>query len=316
MKVVGQAGKLHTGGRPVSLGIGVFDGVHLGHQQVIRQTIADARQHEGLSVAITFDRHPSTIVAPARAPQLIYSLSQRLRAIEAVGVDATMLIEFTEEFSRKSGEVFVRELVAGFGSIASVCVGSSFTFGHQRSGNVELLTKLGAEFGFAVHGLSALALGGKTVSSTRIRNCIRAGDLNAASQMLGRAYALAGRVIEGDRLGRTLGAATANLEITGLVLPPNGVYAVHVEVFGKRLRAVANIGLRPTVASAKPQQRFEVHVLDFSGDLYGAELEVTFAGRIRDEQKFGSLDELKSQIGRDIAAARKMFDQECRGSAM
>jgi riboflavin kinase/FMN adenylyltransferase len=253
----------------------------LGHQQVIRQSIADARQHEGLSVAITFDRHPSSVVAPTRAPQLIYSLSQKLRAIEAVGVDAILLIEFTEEFSQKSGEDFVRELMAGFGGIASICVGSTFTFGHKRSGNVELLRRLGQEFRFAVHGLAALALDAETVSSTRIRNCIRAGELDGASQMLGRAYAIAGRVIEGDRLGRTLGAATANLDIAGLALPPNGVYAVHADVNGTCHRGVANLGVRPTLENSTPKQRFEVHLLDYSGDLYGAEMEVTFAEKLR-----------------------------------
>ena len=315
MKVVRQPAELRTGGRKACLAIGVFDGVHLGHQQVIRQTIADARQHESLSVAITFDRHPSSIVAPDRAPQLIYSLPQKLRAIQAVGVDATLLIEFTEQFSRKSGEEFVRELVSGFGAIASICVGSSFTFGHRRSGNVELLRKLGQEFRFAVHGLAALALDGETVSSTRIRNSIRNAHLDDASQMLGRAYAISGQVIQGDQLGRTLGAPTANIDVRGLVLPPNGVYAVHADVGGTSHRAVANLGVRPTLGG-KPHQRFEVHLIDFVGDLYGAEMEVTFSKKLRDEKTFSSLDELKKQIARDIATARELFDHDCPGSAI
>ncbi|HEY6228680.1 MAG TPA: riboflavin kinase, partial [Verrucomicrobiae bacterium] len=237
MKVVRQARELQTNGHKVCLAIGVFDGVHLGHQQVIRQSIADARQHEAIAVALTFDRHPESVVAPDRAPQLIYSLPQKLRAIESIGVDATLLIEFTPEFSRKTGEDFVRELIQGFGAIHSICVGSAFTFGHKRSGNVDLLRKLGGEFKFQVHGLAALALDGETVSSTRIRQCIRAGHLDDASQMLGRSYAIAGKVIEGDRLGRTLGTPTANIDIAGLVLPPNGVYAVHAEVKDRSHRA-------------------------------------------------------------------------------
>jgi riboflavin kinase/FMN adenylyltransferase len=308
MKVVRQARELQTNGRKVCLAIGVFDGVHLGHQQVIRQSIADARQHEAIAVALTFDRHPSSVVAPERAPQLIYSLPQKLRAIESIGVDATLLIGFTPEFSQKTGEEFVRELVNGFGSIHSICVGSAFTFGHKRSGNVDLLRKLGAEFKFQVHGLAALALDGETVSSTRIRHCIRAGNLDHASQMLGRSYAIAGEVIEGDRLGRTLGAPTANINIAGLVLPPNGVYAVHAEVKDRCHRAVANLGVRPTLANATPQQRFEVHLLDFSGDIYGQEMEVTFVDKLRDEQRFESLDALRDQINKDIAAARALFE--------
>ena len=308
MKVVRQARELQTNGRKVCLAIGVFDGVHLGHQQVIRQSIADARQHEAIAVALTFDRNPEAVVAPDRAPQLIYSLPQKLRAIESIGVDATLLIEFTPEFSRKTGDEFVRELVNGFGAIHSICVGSAFTFGHKRSGNVDLLHKLGAEFKFQVHGLAALALDGETVSSTRIRQCIRAGELDDASQMLGRSYAIAGKVTEGDRLGRTLGAPTANIDITGLVLPPNGVYAVHAEVKDRSHRAVANLGVRPTLASAAPQQRFEVHILDFNGDIYGQEMEITFVEKLRGEQRFESLDALKAQISNDITAARALFE--------
>ena len=308
MKVVQQPAELKTNGRKVCIAIGVFDGVHLGHQQVIRQTIADARQHEAISVAVTFDRHPSSVVAPERAPALIYSLPQKLRAVESLGVNATLLIEFTEAFSRKSGDEFVRELARGFGGIHSICVGSAFTFGHKRSGNVDLLRTLGIEMKFNVHGLAALALDGKTVSSTRIRECIRNGNLDAASQMLGRSYAIAGKVIEGDRLGRTLGAPTANIDIAGLVLPPNGVYAVHAEVNDRSYRAVANLGVRPTLNNPAPQQRFEVHLLDFDGDLYGAEMEINFVEKLRDEQKFASLNALKTQIGADIESARKIFD--------
>ena len=308
MKVVRQARELQTNGRKVCLAIGVFDGVHLGHQQVIRQAIADARQHEAIAVALTFDRHPESVVAPERAPQLIYSLPQKLRAIESIGVDATFLIEFTPEFSRKTGEEFVRELVNGFGAIHSICVGSAFTFGHKRSGNVDLLRKLGGEFKFQVHGLAALALDGETVSSTRIRQCVRAGDLDDASQMLGRSYAIAGKVIEGDRVGRTLGAPTANIDIAGLVLPPNGVYAVHAEVKDRSHRAVANLGVRPTLSDAGLQQQFEVHLFDFSGDIYGQEMEITFVEKLRDEKRFESLEALKAQINKDITAARALFE--------
>jgi len=307
MKVIRQARELQTHGRKVCLAIGVFDGVHLGHQQVIRQTIADARQHEALAVAITFDRHPNAIVAPERTPPLIYSLPQKLRAIETLGIDATLLIEFNREFSQRPADVFIRELARDFGSIHSVCVGSEFTFGHKRSGNVEVLRQLGRELNFNVHGLAALALDGETVSSTRIRNCIRAGDLDGASQMLGRAYAISGQVIEGDKIGRTLGAPTANIDIAGLVLPPHGVYAVHAEVGGRSHRAVANLGFRPTLSNPTPQQRFEVHLLDFNADLYGAELEITFADKLRDERKFDSLDALKAQIKSDIQSAEKIF---------
>lgn len=306
MRIVNHAGELKGGGRKVSVAIGVFDGVHLGHQQVIRQALADAEQHEGLAVVITFDRHPNSIVAPDRVPSLIYSLPQKLRAIEALGVDATWLIRFDEAFSRQPGEDFVRTLARDFGHLQSVCVGREFTFGHKRSGNVEVLQKLGAELRFVVHGLAAVSLDEQAVSSTRIRETIRTGEMDLASQMLGRGYALAGEVVRGAQLGRKLGFPTANLDVRGLVLPPNGVYAVHARVGGKVFRAALNIGLRPTVGAGLAQQ-VEAHLLDFDGDLYGQELEVTFVERVREERKFPSLDALKTQIERDIEAARRLF---------
>ena len=209
----------------VCLAIGVFDGVHLGHQQIIRQTLADARQHDASSLVITFDRHPNAVVAPERVPPQIYSLSQKLRAIEALGADALLEIHFDRDFSEKTGEAFIRELARELGKIQSICVGADFVFGHRRGGNVALLKQLGGELQFQVHGMAAVALDGQAVSSTRIRELIRAGELDAASQMLGRPYAICGQVITGDRIGRQLGFPTANLDATGLVLPPNGVYA-------------------------------------------------------------------------------------------
>jgi len=307
MRIIHAADELRPAGRKVCVAIGVFDGVHLGHQQVIRRMLADADQCEAIPIVVTFDRHPSAIVAPDRAPPLIYSLPQRLRAIGSLGLDTTWLIHFDEAFSRKTGEEFVRLLVREFGHLHSVCVGANFHFGHKRSGNVELLRALGAELHFVVHGLSAVALDGQVISSTRIREAIRSGQFDAASEMLGRAYSLSGIVQKGDQLGRRLGFPTANIEASGLVLPPNGVYAVHVHASGKSHRAVLNLGVRPTLANSTVQRRVEVHLLDFGGDLYGQELEVNFVARLRDERKFASLDTLKEQIAVDIASARQLF---------
>ncbi len=308
MKILHVPADLAAAGRKVCLAIGVFDGVHLGHQQVIRQTVADAAQHEAQSLVVTFDRHPNAIVAPARVPPLIYSPPQKLRAIAALGADATWLIRFDEEFSRRTGEEFVRGLARDFGQLHSVCVGSEFAFGHRRSGNVELLRRLGQEMKFTVHGLAAVALDGRTVSSTRIRESIARGELDDASQMLGRSYATAGRVVKGDQLGRQLGFPTANLDVTGLALPPHGVYAAHAHTGGRRLRAAVNIGVRPTVAGATPVTRVEAHLLDFAGDLYGAELELAFVTKLREEMKFSSLEALKEQIGRDVLEATRVFE--------
>jgi len=307
MRTIHSANELRAGGRKVCLAIGFFDGVHLGHQQIIRQTISDARQHEGLAVVLTFDRHPNVVVAPAKVPPLIYPLPRKLRAIEGLGVDNLLLLHFDREFSQQTGEDFVKRLVREIGPIQSLCVGSNFVFGHKRSGNVELLKRLGAELRFVVHGMAAVSLDGKAVSSTRIREAIARGDLDAAGQMLGRTYSLSGKVIPGDGVGRKLGFPTANLEVAGLALPPGGVYAIHAEVEGQAFRAVLNIGHRPTRNQPAPVLHVEAHLLDFTGDLYGKDLEVVFVDRLRDEKKFNSMDELRDQIGRDIEAARGRF---------
>lgn len=307
MRVLHAAIELQPGPRKVCVAIGVFDGVHLGHQQVIRQTLADARQHEGIPVVITFDRHPNAVVAPDRVPPMLYSLPQKLRAIASLGIANTLLIHFDRAFSEQTGEQFIRSLARDLGQIHSVCVGSEFTFGHKRSGNIALLKQLGAELHFTVHGLAAVSLDGEAVSSTRIREAVRQGDLNAASQMLGREYSIAGTVIRGDQVGRQLGFPTANLDVTGLVLPPNGVYAVHVDIAGREHRGALNLGFRPTLASPEPRRQCEVHLLDFAEDIYGREIEVNFATKLRDEQKFPSLEALRTQIAADVAAARKCF---------
>jgi riboflavin kinase / FMN adenylyltransferase len=307
MRIIHAAQELNPGGRKVCLAIGFFDGVHLGHQQVIRQTLTDAKQHEAIGLVVTFDQHPNTVVAPSRVPPLIYSLPQKLRAIEAVGANTLLLIHFDQAFSEQSGEAFVRELTRKLGHLQSLCVGANFVFGYKRGGNVELLRKLGAELNFAVHGMSAVSLDGRAVSSTRVREAVGAGDLDSVSQMLGRAYSLAGTVVRGDGLGHQLGFPTANVDTTGLVLPPHGVYAVHAESGGKTHRAVLNIGHRPTLQNPNPQLRVEAHLMDFTGDLYGQEVELAFVEKLRVEKKFDSLGELRAQIARDILEAQMRF---------
>ena len=306
MKIIHAANELKAEGKKVCLAIGFFDGVHLGHQQIIRQTISDARQHDAIAVVLTFDRHPNSIVAPDKVPPLIYSLPQKLRAIESLGADALLLIQFDKKFSEQTGEQFIRSLTRDFGKIHSICVGADFVFGHKRSGDVALLKKLGNEIDFQVHGLAAVSLDGQIVSSTRIRETIRAGDFDAASQMLGRTYTISGLVVEGDKLGHKLGFPTANLDATNLILPPNGVYSGCTKLKGQFYRVALNIGLRPTVASAKPQLRVEAHLLDFDGKLYGEDLEIEIGEKLRDERKFNSPNELREQISKDVSEVRKL----------
>jgi riboflavin kinase / FMN adenylyltransferase len=307
MKIIHAANELNANGKKVCLAIGFFDGVHLGHQQIIRQTIADAHQHDAIGLVLTFDRHPNSIVAPDKVPPLIYSPSQKLHAIERLSTDVLLLIQFDKKFSQQTGEEFVRNLARDFGKVHSICVGADFVFGCKRSGNVTLLKKLGAELNFSVHGLAAVSLDGQIVSSTRIRETIRAGNFDAASQMLGRPYAISGCIVEGDKLGHKLGFPTANLDATNLTLPPNGVYSGCTKLKGKLHRVALNIGLRPTIVSGKPELRVEAHLLDFDGHLYGEELEVEIGEKLRDERKFASPVELREQIARDIAQVRKQI---------
>lgn len=304
MKVLGEPAELAAAGRPVALAIGVFDGVHLGHQEVIRRTVAAARRADGPAVVATFDRHPNAIVAPERTPPAILPASLRLRAFAALGVDATWLIRFDAAFSRQTGEEFVRRLVAGFGRVAHICVGRDFHFGWRRSGDVDLLRRLGEQLGFTTEAVPPQTLAGRTLSSTGVRELIRQGALDEAARWLGRPYQLAGPVVRGDGLGRKLGFPTANLEVSGLQLPPPGVHAAWALRPEGWQPAVMNIGTRPTVAAAAGELRVEVHVLTGRGEWYGEELIVQPVRRLRAEQRFASLEDLKAQITRDCAAAR------------
>lgn len=307
MQLVSQPQEFKNSKRKVCVAIGVFDGVHLGHQEVIRKTCQDAARLDAHSLVVTFDRHPSAVVAPDRVPLMIQTPTQRLRALELTGVEAVWMIPFDRHYSQKTGEVFVRELVREFPVLSSLSVGNDFIFGHRRSGNLALLHQMGGEMGFQVNALPAVVLDGETVSSTRIRQAITAGKLELVAGMIGRPWLLAGKVDRGAQLGRKLGFPTANLVTAGMVLPPSGVYALEAIVEGGRWRGVMNLGSRPTVSEETPIMRAEVHLLDFDGDLYGRELEVRVSVKLRDEQKFVSVDLLKEQIGRDIIQARNVL---------
>jgi riboflavin kinase / FMN adenylyltransferase len=304
MKVISDAAALDPGPRPVCAAIGVFDGVHLGHQHVLRQTIADAALHQAVSTVVTFDRHPNAVVAPAHVPPLIYPLDKKLEVLASFGVEAAYVIRFDKAFSQIPGEQFIRGLARDFGRIKSICVGDGFMFGAGRSGNAALLRTLGVELGFTLHALRDVELDGRSVSSTRIRDAVRAGDFALAGRMLARPYALRGTVIQGEHLGRKLGFPTANLDVTGLLTPPPGVYAAEAQLGGARHRAAVNIGHRPTVRAADPQLHVEAQLLDFDGDLYGQAVELEFLKKLRDEKKFPGVEALTAQIADDIKQAR------------
>jgi len=304
MRIARQPADLVLPGKPVCVAIGVFDGVHLGHQQILRHLQRHAAAVGALAVAVTFDRHPSSVVAPDRTPPLIQTVNQRLDTLAGMALDAAWLITFDLPFSRLTGEDFVALLARDFGRLGSIHVGEHFHFGHQRSGHPDLLRRLEPRFGFNTYALPASMHEGQAISSTRIRQAIRAGDLEDARQMLGRPYALSGPVIRGNQRGRQLGFPTANLDVSGLVLPPSGVYAAQARWAGRTADAVMNIGHRPTINSTSPGLSVEAHLLNTQADLYGLHLEVVLGARLREERAFPSLDALKEQIQRDVAAAR------------
>ncbi len=293
------------GPQGICLALGMFDGVHLGHQHVIRQARIDARARGAATVVATFDPHPLTVVRPDKAPRLLQSLPQRIATLESQGADAVLVLRFDEILSRKSGEAFVRDLVTGFGGLRSFTVGQGFHFGHGRSGNVPLLRTLGRELGFSVNAVAPIHIGPEIVSSTRVRGALRDGKLGLVAELLGRPYSIVGPVVRGDQLGQSLGFPTANIDVGGLELPPFGVYAARARHSGGEFPAAVNLGLRPTLQSPQPQLRFETHLIGYHGDLYGRDLTVELVAFLRPERRFAHLEALQAQISKDIAAARK-----------
>ncbi len=294
-------------GRPsagVCMALGMFDGVHLGHQHVVRQAVLDARALGAVPVAVTFHPHPLAVVHPERAPRLLQSPAQRLRALAALGIDAALLLRFDPDLAAIDGPGFIQRMADGFGRLRSVTVGQGFHFGRGRTGNVPLLRTLGRTLGFATHAVAPIHIGHERVSSTRVRAALREGRLGLAGELLGRPYALGGVVVVGRQLGRRLGFPTANVDVTGLELPPFGVYAARADMDGTRHRAVINVGQRPTVEGGNPAPLLEVHLLDAQIDLYGRELEVEPVRMLRPERRFPSIEALREQIGRDADAAR------------
>lgn len=293
---------------PVFLAIGVFDGVHLGHRAVIERAMADARDAGGSTVVVTFDPHPVRVLRPERAPHLLTSTPHKLRLIRALGVAHILVIPFDAAFAATPPDVFIRQLAAAAKPLREICVGHQWSFGKGRAGNLEMLDLLGTELGFDEVGVPAVEIGGRIVSSTLIRQGVETGDLADAARLLGRDYTILGTVIEGRKLGRTIGFPTANLAAHNEQFPPNGVYAVEVLRNGDAPRfGVANIGVRPTVAEAGGERMLEVHIFDFDGSLYGTDLEISFRQFLRPELKFPSIEALRAQIARDAKAAREVF---------
>ena len=294
---------------PLHLAIGVFDGLHLGHQEVIRQAREAAIALGGTAVVVTFDPHPIRVLRPAQAPNLLTSTRHKEVILARLGMLHLLEIPFTTEFATNSAEAFVDLLRERCQPLGSISVGCDWAFGKDRQGTLATLQSLGTLHRFQVHGTPRVCVDEEPISSTRIRHTVEAGDFAAAQKLLGREYSVLGTIVKGRQLGRKIGFPTANLASLAEQLPPVGVYAVKARYQDTFLPAVANLGYRPTVAEGERERLLEVHLLDFDEDIYDQELEVKFIQRLRSEMRLGSLDELKDQIARDTLTARSLLSE-------
>ena len=287
--------------------IGVFDGVHRGHAQLIGQAVRRARELSVPCVLMTFDPHPSEVIRPGSHPAQLTTLRRRAELVEQLGADVFFVLPFTVELSRMPADEFVHEVLVERLHVAEAVVGDNFTFGHKALGNVDLLRALGQRFGFTAGGVNLLSQGGLTFSSTYIRSCIDAGDVAAAATALGRPHRVEGIVVRGDQRGRSIGYPTANLSTPRhTAIPADGVYACHFVHRGRALAAAGSIGTNPTFSGR--ERRVEAFVLDVDEDFYGEQVALDFVDRLRGMWRFDTTEKLVSQIEDDVARTREVLD--------
>jgi riboflavin kinase/FMN adenylyltransferase len=306
MQILGSIQGLSRLPGPLFLAIGVFDGVHLGHQAVISTSAEHAWSANGTPVVVTFDPHPEKILRPEKAPHLLTATPHKIALIRTLGVRHLLIIAFNRQFAATEPEDFVQQLVQHSKPLREICVGHEWSFGKNRRGNLELLTQLGAKFDFNVVGIPPVTVNGEIVSSTTIRRAVESGDLKKTAAMLGREYTILGTVVRGDDLGKKIGFPTANLSAHSEQFPPNGVYFAEAKLDGVVYPGVVNLGYRPTVSSGKSDRILEVHLLDFKRDIYGKDLELRFVRYVRPEKKFENVDALVRQIECDVQRAREL----------
>ena len=292
--------------RGAIIALGNFDGFHLGHQAVAGEAIAWARAEGRPAIIATFDPHPVRFFKPEAAPFRLTTLDQRQELFAAAGADAMLVFAFDAELASTTAEDFMAKLLVERLGAAGVVTGEDFTFGKARGGNIELLKTRGAELGLSSRAVGAVMLDGEVVSSSRIREALKAGDCETATRLLTRPFAIRGVVQHGDKVGRTIGFPTANLPLGNYLRPHYGIYAVSSRLAdGTRLHGAANLGIRPSFDP--PKELLEPHFFDWSGDLYGQEIEVAFHHFLRPEAKFDSLDALTRQMLVDCDQARKLL---------
>lgn len=292
--------------RAPAVALGTFDGVHTGHQRLLRLAVEHAKRRGAESVALTFDPHPARVLAPDLAPPLIVGAERKAELIEACGIDTLVVQPFDLGFAARDAERFVREILVGALGAVEVVVGYDFTFGRDRAGTATVLDEMGGRFGFTTVTLPPVTVDGLVVSSTKVREFVLAARLSAAALLLGRPFEVTGTVVRGRGRGRTLGIPTANVEPEGELLPPTGVYASWADVGGERHAAVVNIGMAPTF-SDRSAPVVEAHLLGYQGDLYGARISLLLKQQLRAELRFASPDALVRQIRLDIARAGELM---------
>lgn len=295
--------------RPTVLTLGVFDGLHLGHQLIMRTVVQRAAETGAVPTVITFDPHPRAVLHPESAPPLLQTLDQRVEGFGVLGIEQTIVVRFNEEFSQIRAEDFLCDVVKDRLQAKEVYLGCGFAFGHDREGNIELLRRASQELGFFADEVPEVRFRNQRVSSRKVRRLLAEGKVNLARRLLGRPYGVEGLVERGAERGRTLGFPTANLHPKNRVIPRNGVYVTGTLIAGQWRRSVTNVGVRPTF-DADTEPSVETFVIDWAGDLYGDVVRVRFLHRLRDEKKFGSVAELKTQIENDVSRAQSYFERD------
>ncbi len=301
--------------RGTVLTLGVFDGLHLGHQKIMEKVVTRAKATGSVPTAITFDPHPRAVLYPENSPPLLQTLDQRLANFEILGIEQAIVIGFDKDFANQNAEIFLRGIVHERLQAREVYLGKGFAFGKNRGGNIEMLREMSRELGFFADEVEEITLRGQRISSSKIRELLKDGKVNSARRMLGRPYGVEGQIVRGDQRGRTIGFPTANLKPRNRVIPKYGVYATANLIDGIWRRSITNVGIRPTFDGDK-EPSIESYIFDFDGDLYGDVLRVRFLHRIRDERKFGGIEELKTQIAKDSAVALDYFSHEGVGNML
>lgn len=290
------------------LTLGNFDGVHIGHREIFRQVVEKAKEIGGTSIVYTFEPHPLRVVSPAKTPPLLTTFKKKMQLIAESGIDITVCADFTKRFAEQHPRDFAKDTLVGGIGVKEVFVGYDYTFGKGREGTITYLKKMGDEFGFKVTVIDAIMIDDQIVSSSLLRDTIEEGNLEKAKKLLGRHYSIEGKVVDGFKRGSMIGFPTANIDTAYDLIPHTGVYASKALIEGEFFAGVVNVGFNPTFHRDKLS--VEIHIFDFNKDIYGKEIEIFFIKMLRNEIEFGSAEELKKQIEKDISIAKGVLNCE------